>query len=108
MRGRGAILLWRIGFSGRFGGGVRVISAALFEDVGQAAERVALDEERYRRFVVTPLVDVFDEWTVILVDGERESRVIWFLGEGAGVIRERRIPVGEFDRVQRGFVDALG
>jgi hypothetical protein len=85
---------------------VRTIAEALFEDHGQSDEQVTADDQRYRRFVVRPLVDVFDPWDVFLIEGEKRARLIWRRVKD-GKLRERELAAGEFDAVLRRFVEAL-
>ncbi len=84
----------------------RTIAQALFDDRGQTAEQVQADEEKYRRFLVTPQVDVFDQWDIFLVDGATKSRLIWGRVE-TDTLGESELRPGEFERVLRLFQRAL-
>ena len=86
---------------------VRTLVEALYEDHGQSDEQVEADDERYRRFVVKPLVDVFDPWDIFLIEGEKDARLIWRRVKDAK-LRERELASGEFDAVLKRFLDALG
>jgi hypothetical protein len=85
---------------------VRTLVAALYEDHGQTDEQVEADDERYRRFVVKPQVDVFDPWDIFLIEGEKNARLIWRRVKEAKV-RERELASGEFDAVLTAFLTAL-
>ena len=83
---------------------VSTLVKAHYEDHGQSDEQVEIDDERYRRFVVKPQVDVFDRWDIFLV--EKNARLIWRRVRGA-TVRERQLAAGEFDAVLKRFLDAI-
>jgi Immunity protein 42 len=85
---------------------VRIIAHALFEDWGQSDEQAAADERHYRRFVVSPEVDVFDQWRIHLVEDASLGRLIW-LQEDENVTHECQLRPGEFDAVLKAFLVAL-
>jgi hypothetical protein len=85
---------------------VRTLVAALYEDHGQTDEQVEADDERYRRFVVKPQVDVFEPWDIFLIEGEKNARLIWRRVKEAKV-REHELDAGEFDAVLKAFLTAL-
>jgi hypothetical protein len=85
---------------------VRTLLVALYEDHGQSDEQVDADDERYRRFAVKPLVDVFDPWDIFLVEDEKSARLIWRRVKEVK-LRERELASGEFDAVLKAFLAAL-
>jgi hypothetical protein len=85
---------------------VATISEALFEDHGQSEQQLNSDEARYRRFVVRPLIEEFDEWNVFLVESASQARLIWSL-RGIDELREVWLLPGEFDSVLREFLSEL-
>ena len=85
---------------------VLTIVAALYQDRGQTDEQVEADDRRYRRFVVKPLVDVFDPWDIFLIESENVARLIWCRVNDARVC-ERELAAGEFDAVLKEFLDVL-
>ena len=84
----------------------RIILQALYVNHGQSDEQVRLDNERFGRLVVTPQVDVFDEWRMFLVEAERGGRLIW-QRKTDEVVRECALREGEFDQVLKEFLAAL-
>lgn len=85
---------------------LRTFVGALYEDHGQSDDQVEADDERYRRFVVKPQVDVFDPWDIFLIEGEMGARLIWRRGTEAEP-RECELAPGEFDDVLKQFLAAL-
>jgi len=51
-------------------------------------------EEEWARFEIKPLVDVFDDWKIYLVENDEETRIIT---QNQDCIREYKISPGEFD-----------
>jgi hypothetical protein len=86
---------------------VQAITEALFEDHGQSDEQLAADEERYRRFLVRPLVEEFDAWDVFLFEGQQDARLIWRQSDDDGELHETWLAAGEFDAVQQKFLTEL-
>lgn len=85
---------------------LRTIVRALYEDHGQSDEQVEADDERYRRFLVKPQLDVFDAWDIFLVEGEKAARLIW-RRVSEGDLRDCELASGEFDDVLKRFLAAL-
>ena len=86
---------------------VRTFVEALYDDHGQSDEQVKADDERYRRFVVKPLVDIFDPWDIFLIEGEKSARLMWRRVK-EDEVRECELAPGEFDMVLKQFLEALG
>jgi hypothetical protein len=85
---------------------VSTIVAALYEDHGQSDEQVRADDERYRRFVIKPLISVFDPWDIFLIEGDKNARLMW-RRVNENEVHECQLAPGEFDAVLNRFLDAL-
>lgn len=85
---------------------IGTIVNALYVDSGQPDERVREDWERFSRFVVSPEVDVFDAWRLLLVEGEGSARLIWSK-KSETEAKECLLKQGEFDSVLGQFLAAL-
>jgi hypothetical protein len=84
----------------------RFLRGALYEDRGQSNEEISTAAKRYFPMVVSPGMPVFDDWHFFLVDGERESRLIWARC-GADGANECRLAIGEYQAVLGAFVSRL-
>jgi hypothetical protein len=82
---------------------VQTIINALYVDSGQTDERVQADAERFGPFVVSPEVDVFDPWRILLVEGDHAARLIWYLNDER-VLHECMLDRGEFELVLSRFL----
>lgn len=85
---------------------VHTITNALYVDSGQTDERVQADDERYGPFVVSPEVDVFDSWRIILVEGAHVARLIWY-PKDESVLHECALARGEFEFVLSSFLTIM-
>lgn len=85
---------------------VHTIVNALYVDSGQADERVQADAERFGPFVVSPEVDAFDPWRILLVEGDNMARLIWYLKDER-VFRECMLDRGEFELVLNRFLTII-
>jgi len=85
---------------------MRRIASALFQESGQSDAQVREDWERFSQFIVSPNVDVFDPWRMVLVEGHGKGRLIWSR-RGDEAPRECELEEGEFDDVLRAFLAAL-
>ena len=85
---------------------IGTIVNALYVDSGQSDERVREDWERFGRFVVSPEVDVFDAWRLLLVEGGGGGRLIW-AKKSETEAKECLLKQGEFDSVLEQFLSAL-
>jgi len=85
---------------------IGTIVSALYVDSGQSDERVREDWERFSRFVVSPEVDVFDAWRLLLVEGGGGGRLIW-AKKSETEAKECLLQQGEFDSVLEQFLSAL-
>lgn len=78
------------------------ISSALYEDHGQDDRVVAADARRYSPLVVSPSVDVFDSWRIILIECDMAARLIWYRLDDMN-ISECLLGKGEHEAVLRDF-----
>jgi hypothetical protein len=85
---------------------VHTIINALYVDSGQTDERVKADAERFDPFVVSPEVDVFDPWRILLVEGDHVARLIWYLKDER-VFHECALDRGEFEFVLSRFLTIM-
>lgn len=86
---------------------LRTVVDALYDDHGQSDEQVKADAEHYFRFVVSPGMEEFDPWRILLVEDDTSARLIWIKEPGEADPHEQQLNPGEFDGVLKAFLAAL-
>ena len=84
----------------------RFITRVLYEDYGQSDVEIAADSRQYSEFEVSPGIDVFVPWRIILIDCDDAARVIWYR-KREGPVREFQLRLGEYEDVVETFVSCL-
>jgi hypothetical protein len=83
-----------------------LIVKALYLDDGQSDEQMAEDARKFSRFYVSPGSDVFDDWRIVLIEGERSAKLLW-CRQDYGPVQESILELGEFERVAGDYLKSL-
>jgi hypothetical protein len=83
------------------------IRRAICFDRGQSAEKIAADERRFRPLVVSPAVDVFDPWFIVLVESAACDTLVRLYEADEAVVHSVELRPRELGDVLRQFIAEL-